>query len=370
MKLSWAIIYLGVFFFTLLLSLFLTPLSEIIGRRFLLLDTPRKGKIHEETKSRSGGLAIFASFFLTLVLGLTMAYWAYHASLLSPGVSKYIANIPTVAHKIFWLMIGATFIFVAGIIDDRITMRPWTKLICQIISALALLAAGIRIQLFLPAWTGALLTIFWVVLLTNSFNFIDNMDGLASGIAVIVCFILSCVAWRAHDLFVTVLLFSLLGSILGFWYYNFIKSRLFMGDGGSLFIGYMIAALTTLVTYYKRGVPTGLPVLTPLIILGVPLFDTFSVLFIRYRTRRPLMKGDTNHFSHRLVNLGMTRRQAVMFIYVVTLCVAMCALPLAYLPLVPALLLTAQVVLWFVLIFLLEQTGRRKIQEQMGNESS
>lgn len=363
MKFTWIIIYPAIFFATLLISLILTPLSDRLGRRLSLLDRPQKGKIHSETKSRSGGVAIFASFMLVLILGLFLAYMAYRSRLFHDDVSKFIANIPFVAPKILWLLLGAAIIFTAGIVDDRITMRPWTKLFWQIVSSLALLMAGIRIQMFLPTWLGALLTVFWVVLLTNSFNFMDNMDGLSSGIAVIVALVLGSVAWRAQDVFVTALLFALAGAVLGFWYFNFIKSRLFMGDGGSLFIGYMIAALTAQTTYYKAGVPTGLPVLTPLIILGVPLFDTFSVLWIRFREGRPLMKGDTNHFSHRLVFLGMTRRRAVIFIYLVTLCVALCSLPLAYLPFAPALVFVGQVVCWFFIIYLLERTGKRKIQE-------
>ncbi|HOE63054.1 MAG TPA: MraY family glycosyltransferase [Candidatus Sumerlaeota bacterium] len=363
MKFTWIIIYPVLFTATLLISLILTPLADRLGRKLSLLDRPQQGKIHNETKSRSGGVAIFASFMLVFFVGLCLAYIAYRSSLFHDDVSKFIANIPFVAHKILWLLIGSAVIFAAGVVDDRITMRPWTKLFWQIVSSLALLMAGIRIHLFLPSWLGAMLTVFWVVLLTNSFNFMDNMDGLSSGIAAIVSLVLGSVAWREHDVFVTALLFVLAGAVLGFWYFNFIKSRLFMGDAGSLFIGYMIAALTAQTTYYKPGVPTGLPVLTPLIILGVPLFDTISVLWIRYREGRPLMKGDTNHFSHRLVFLGMTHKQAVIFIYLVTLCVALCSLPLAYLPFAPALVFAAQVICWFLIIYLLERTGKRKIKE-------
>ena len=360
MNLSWPVIYLGIFVEALIMSLLLTPRSETIGRKLGLLDRPGKAKIHRETKARSGGLAIFAAFMITFLTGLALAFiLSQKEGMLTASVSGLLKNIPHIAPKIIGLTVGAVFIFAVGVIDDRLTLGPWTKLICQILSAIPLIVVGIRIEMFLPFWVGAVLTVFWVVLLTNSLNFLDNMDGLSSGIAVICSLILAIVSWRAGDRFVTALIFAFSGAIIGFWYFNFIKSRLFMGDGGSLFIGYMLGAMTIMATYYDRGVPTGLPVLTPIIILGVPLFDTFTVLLIRFREGRPLMQGDTNHFSHRLVQLGMSRKQAVVFIYFVTLCVGLTSLPLARLALVPALIQTALVVCWFVIIFLLERAAKK-----------
>jgi len=363
MMISWIIIYIGILSLSLILSLILTPLSERMGMRLSLMDVPKPGKFHEKTRARSGGIAIFASFVLVLAIGLCLGFILYRqGGFLSADVARLVKNIPSVMPKLIGLLVGASFIFLVGLWDDKWNLNPWTKLLCQIVSAIPLLLAGIRIEMFLPAWMGCILTIFWIVLLTNSFNFLDNMDGLSSGIAAIVCLVLAFVTWHAQDLFVTAILVALAGSILGFWYFNFIKSRLFMGDGGSLFIGYMIASLTILATYYKKGIPTTLPVLTPFIILGVPLFDTVSVLYIRFRMGKSLMKGDTNHFSHRLVNIGMSPRQAVVFIYLVTICVALAAMPLAYLPLQPALIQAAQVALWFLLIFLIERAGKKKIE--------
>jgi len=370
MMLSWTLIYAGIFFLSLFLSLVLTPFSENLGKRLSLIDEPHERKFHKKTKARSGGIGIFLSFLGTLVLGVVLALALQSkGSLIREGVSVYIANLMSVMPKLIGLLAGAFFIFLVGLIDDRKPLNPWIKLVCQILSTVPLIMVGIRIQLFLPSWVGIILTIFWVVFLTNSFNFIDNMDGLSSGIAIIVCVVMVYVSWQAGEWFMIAMFTCLAGSILGFWYYNFIKSRLFMGDGGSLFIGYMIAVLTILTTYYNKGVPTALPVLTPLIILGVPLFDTISVMLIRIKLGKPLMKGDTNHFSHRLVDLGMSPKQAVIFIYVVTFCVALAALPLAYLPLRSALFQAVQVALWFVLIFLLERVGKKKIEMEKQNNS-
>jgi len=365
MKLSWTLINGIVFFQALVFSLLLTPVSITLGKRFGLIDHPKIDRFHKQTKVRSGGIAIFLGFAIAALLDLVLVYFLYkNDALFQENVSRLLGNVKAVLPRLIGLMAGASFIFLVGLVDDRFTLRPRTKLLCQVLSAVPLLLVGIRIRLFLPAGFGILLTMFWIVLLTNSFNLLDNMDGLASGTAIIVSLVFSFVSWQAGNRFMTVILILLAGSIMGFWYFNFIKSRLFMGDGGSHFIGYMIAALSIQATYYKTGAPTSLPVLTPLVILAVPLFDTISVMFIRFREGRPLMKGDTNHFSHRLVSLGMSPRQAVVFIYLVTVCVALAAMPLGYLPLVPALVQFSQVVFWFFLIFLIERAGKRKLDEE------
>lgn len=371
MNISWPVVYGGIFVLSLVLSLFLIPLSEFLGRKLSLIDEPKAGKIHQKRKARSGGIAIFSSFMGVIGLGIVFtSIITPHSSFWNPDVSRILANIPSVSIRLLGLLGGGVFIFIVGMVDDRVSIKPWPKLICQILASIPLILTGVKIQFFLPSYFGILLTVSWIVLLTNSFNLLDNMDGLSSGIAVIVCLVFGMVSIQAGERLMTALFLAMAGSILGFWYFNFFKSRLFMGDGGSLFIGYMIAALTILSTYYKKGVPTALPVLTPLIILGVPLFDTFSVMLIRLRMGRPLMQGDTNHFSHRLVNLGMTPKQAVVFIYLVTVCVAMAALPLAYLPLRSAILQTLQVGLWFVLIFLIERVGKRKIETERGGNAN
>ncbi|HPB30440.1 MAG TPA: MraY family glycosyltransferase [Candidatus Sumerlaeota bacterium] len=365
MSLTWPLIYAGAGVLPLVLSLILTPRSRRLGERLGLLDRPAEAKIHTTVKARSGGIAIFLSFMLTVGFGLGIAlYLEARGLLLSPGVAALVRNIPGIMPRIAGLLAGAVFIFIVGIIDDRFTLGPWTKLLCQVASAMPLLAVGIRIQLFLPSAVGMALTVFWVVLLTNSMNFLDNMDGLSSGIAIIVALMLAIVSSSAGERFITMVLIVFAGAVGGFWYHNFIRSRLFMGDGGSLFIGYILAAVTIMATYFRPGVPTALPVLTPLIILGVPLFDTITVLYIRYREGRPLMKGDTNHFSHRLVQLGMSRGGAVIFIYFVTISVAMAALPLSSLTRGKAIIQTAHVILWFLLIFLLEDTAKKKASRQ------
>jgi UDP-GlcNAc:undecaprenyl-phosphate GlcNAc-1-phosphate transferase len=199
---------------------------------------------------------------------------------------------------------------------------------------------------------------FWIVGITNSFNLLDNMDGLSSGIAVIISLILGVLTIQQGQYFSALLLLTLAGSILGFLRYNFNPSSIFMGDAGSLFIGYMLAALTVSTSYVTTRSMSQLPVLIPVLVLGVPLFDTFSVMIIRWKEKRPLFVGDKCHFSHRLVELGMSVRQAVVFIYLVTLCVGVSAILIPELPLFGSIIVLVQGALVFSLITLLMIKGK------------
>lgn len=362
MNISWGILYVSVFVQALAISLLLTPLARQLGLRWQLVDLPHEKKIHREPKARSGGLAIFATFVLVTCGDLVLVRLILErTSLFSPDVLRFFSNIPGILPKLAAILVGGSIVFLVGLIDDRYGLRPYQKLILQVVAALPLILANIRVVLFVPIpAVGGIITVLWVVLLTNSFNLLDNMDGLCSGVATIILCVLAFVSLRSGELFMVAIFLALAGSVLGFLRYNFYPSRLFMGDGGSLFIGYMIGALTILSTYYHRGVPTGLPVLMPLIILGVPIFDTITVILIRLKNGKPILQGDTNHFSHRLVSIGMTQKEAVVFIYLVTLCVALGALALQHLHLGASLIVTFQTFLLFVLIFLLERVSRKK----------
>jgi UDP-GlcNAc:undecaprenyl-phosphate GlcNAc-1-phosphate transferase len=364
---SWELLYCVVFFETLAVSLALVPLAKRLGFRLGLVDEPKANKIHTETKARSGGLAIYASFVLVVVGDLVLVLLLKRSGIFPPKISVFLSNIPSVLPKLGGIIIGGTLMFICGIVDDRHTLAPVQKLAFQVVGAVILVIAGVRIVFFLPGAVGIGLSVLWVVLLTNSFNFLDNMDGLCAGVAAIILLVLAFIAYQSGELFMVTIVLVLAGAVLGFLYYNYPPSKLFMGDSGSLFIGFMIAGLTMLATYYRREVPTRLPVITPLIVLGVPIFDTISVVLIRLKNRKPIMKGDTNHFSHRLVSIGMTPKEAVIFIYLVTLCVCLNAVPLRYLSAFPSAVIAIQTVLLFVLIFLLERIGRRRNVEGLRN---
>jgi len=363
--LNWPLCYALLFIESLVLAWLLTPAAGWLGQRLGLVDMPGGRKAHRQPTPRSGGIALFASFWLVIGANLAAAFLLARTSAITAPIAPIARNLPLVLPKIAAVAAGALWIFAVGLWDDRRPLRPAIKLLCQIVAVVPMLIAKIHIVSFIPwAWVGTLLTLAWVVLLVNSFNFLDNMDGLSAGVGAIVAAVLAWISFRSGEWLMTAMFVVLVGILLGFLRHNFSPAAIFMGDSGSMFLGYMLAALTVLATYYKQGVPTRLPVLTPLIVLGVPLFDTCSVLWIRWREGRPLSQGDRSHFSHRLVNLGMTERGAVVFIYLATLCVALGALALHDLHLTEALLIALQTILWFVIIYFIERLGKRASEKK------
>jgi len=361
-NLSWQWCYTILFIKSVVLAWLLTPLAARLGRRWKLLDMPGGRKAHLSPTPRSGGIALFVSYWA--VVGISVAAAVVVSVEWGKGKAPFASLVASIPRRnliqLLAIFIGASWILAVGLLDDRRSLRPWAKLFCQIAATVPMLLTGIHIVSFLPwKWLGALTTVAWMVLLINSFNFLDNMDGLSAGVAAIVAAVLAWISFGSNELLMTAMFVALAGGLLGFLRHNFSPATIFMGDSGSMFVGYMIGVLTVLATYYQQGVPTKLPVLTPLIVLGVPLFDTFSVLWIRWRAGRPLMEGDRNHFSHRLVNLGMSERGAVVFIYATTFCVALGALPLRHLDWPGALLVAVQTVLWFVIIYWIERLGKQ-----------
>jgi UDP-GlcNAc:undecaprenyl-phosphate GlcNAc-1-phosphate transferase len=251
--------------------------------------------------------------------------------------------------------------FALGAIDDLRPLGPKLKLAIQIVATLPLLAAGAHIHGFLPAPLGMALTVLWIVLLTNSFNLLDNMDGLSASVALVVCLVLTLAAWQGGQFWMPALFLCLAGALGGFLLYNFHPASMFMGDSGSLTIGYLVSVFSILITYTGQGsqAVTGLPVLMPLAIMGVPLFDTLSVMFIRWRAGKPLMLGDRNHFSHRLLAMGFGVRGAALTIALLTGACGLLALPLRRLPLGQALIQLAGLTMLFGVVVALELTGRR-----------
>lgn len=360
MSLSIDLLNLGIALTAFVLALFFVPLAQWFGMRFGFVDPVNPAKIHQEPKVRCGGLGIFLAFMSTLLLGLIIALSGVAAPYLPAGVTAHLPNIPSMALQMGGILAGASLLFFTGLADDRFNLRPLPKLVLQILSAVPLVLTGTVIKSFLPGLLpGIILTICWVVLLTNSMNFLDNMNGLSSGIAIVCAFNFYLISRGSGEYFTMAMFALLMGSALGFLRYNFPTARLFMGDSGSLFLGFMLAALSIRVTYYKTGVPTHLPVIAPLIVLGVPIFDTISVMLIRWRSGKPLMQGDQNHFSHRLVALGFTRTRTVLFIWMVTLTVGLTAVNLRHLDFRGALLALGQVVLFFLIIYFLENAGKQ-----------
>ncbi|MBN2713229.1 MAG: undecaprenyl/decaprenyl-phosphate alpha-N-acetylglucosaminyl 1-phosphate transferase [Planctomycetes bacterium] len=311
--------YAGLFCLSLVLGLLLTPLARRLALRVGLVDNPGERKIHSRTIPYGGGIAIVLTFSLVVASSyLSLRFFDWDS--LIPGFSENFAPLlggvfaKQTLIRFGAVMLGGSMMFGLGLLDDFYRLNPKPKLAVQIIAAFLVYLGGLKITLFVESEIfSAVVTVLWIVFVTNAFNLLDNMDGLSSGVAAIAASLFFVVALQTGQVFVASMLAVLAGSLFGFLYYNFAPAKLFMGDAGSLFIGFILATLTVAGTYHVEG--SFFSVFMPVLILGVPFFDTLSVLYIRYRNGKPFFQGDTNHFSHRLVRLGMTRREAVLTIY-------------------------------------------------------
>lgn len=358
----WLVVYGALLAESCFVAIALVPLTMRLALRFGFVAYPGGRHIHARPMPVLGGVAIVGSFLIVLIGNLAIAHF-FHDTIREqfPGVGKYLVNIPSIFTRLGVVVGGAGVMFIMGLIDDKRALGPRIKLIFMILAALALVFSGVRVQGFLPwPWAGSVVTVLWVVFLTNSFNFLDNMDGLTAGVGAIVTLAFALISFFAGEWFITAIYAVLAGGLLGFLWHNFSPARTFMGDNGALFTGFMIGSLSVLATYYRPGVPTALPVLAPLIVLGFPIFDTVSVLWIRWRAGKPLMQGDKNHFSHRLRDLGMSSRQAVTFIYVITAAIALAAIPLGVVGRVGGVVILIQTALLFWIIYYLERTARNR----------
>jgi len=352
--------YAYTFVISALLALGLTAVIRKCALGWGVLDHPGDRKAQRVPVPLLGGVAIVAVFYLVI---------AGHAAIMLPLERFGLDDLERVLAvalgdgskgKLAGILAGGLIVFALGLVDDLRNLNPWLKLGGQILAAAILVVADVRIELFVFSnpWTSGLATIFWVVLLTNAMNFLDNMDGLCGGVSVIAAlsFFLCVVPFEP---LVRFLLLVFAGSVAGFLYHNWSPARIYMGDAGAMFCGYFLATIAVLGTFHVEGTPR-IAVAAPLLALAVPLFDMASVLMIRWRAGAALMRGDRRHFSHRLVDLGMTPRQAVEFIILVA---AIIGLGGAFLPTLDAqgtAIVIVQTVGVFLLIVLLMRAGKVK----------
>ena len=214
------------------------------------------------------------------------------------------------------ILVGATLMSMLGVWDDKWGIRPIVKLLGQVVAA-SLLYFGVSVQFLRNDWLNYVVTVAWVVAITNALNLMDNMDGLAGGIAAVASVFFFLIATLTNQYLVAPLAAVLVGACVGFLYYNFKSGAgaIFMGDSGSLFLGFMLAAVGI-----KLRFPDNYDFVTwmvPVLVLGVPLFDTVLVTLSRIRRGIPISRGGKDHFSHRLVAMGLTRREAVLVLFLI-----------------------------------------------------
>jgi UDP-GlcNAc:undecaprenyl-phosphate GlcNAc-1-phosphate transferase len=364
---SWFFIYLAVFAGAAGVSAVACALARRLGAALGWLDKPAGRKAHTRAVAVTGGYGIFGTFLLLVGGGSLLATWLGAASgFMLPTIEEvtpYLRNVAGVRGQVCAVLGGAGLMFLTGAIDDRRALGPRVKLAMQIVATLPLLAVGVTIHGHLPAPVGWAVTGLWIVLLTNSFNLLDNMDGLSASVAAVACGVLALAAYQGGELWLPALFLCMAGALVGFLFFNWHPASIFMGDAGSLTTGYLMAVFSILVTYQdvaggSRATP--LTLLMPLAIMGVPLFDTLSVMFIRRRAGKPLMQGDRNHFSHRLVAMGFGTRGAVATIALLTAATGLLALPLRWLGWGAGMLHVAGLAMLFGVIVALEVTGRRQ----------
>ncbi|MBN1126254.1 MAG: undecaprenyl/decaprenyl-phosphate alpha-N-acetylglucosaminyl 1-phosphate transferase [Sedimentisphaerales bacterium] len=303
--------YLFTFCGAFLLALGFTPLVMLLAYRFQWVDMPGLRKIHRQPVARLGGIAVFLA---TLVVVFSILF-------LPNAIG---ASFREIQSKVLILLGCGVVIFLLGLWDDIRGLSAGHKLLGQILATVVLCSAGIRIKtfgvegLFLlnfgveMQW---LLTLIWVIGVTNAVNLIDGLDGLAAGIAAIACGVMAALAVFTELRVLAVLMLALMGALIGFLVYNFNPAKIFIGDCGSLFLGFMLAG-SSMMCAAKSHALVGLAL--PLLALGVPIFDTLLAMLRRFLQRRGIMSPDRDHFHHRLLALGFKQHHVAIIAYGIT----------------------------------------------------
>jgi len=302
-----------------------------------LVDDPGDRKIHEQPVPLAGGLAVMTALVVPALLAVVAlglqpvnfdsgtnpaaspahAPFSIHLALLNShtaGLLVYGLNKRGV--ELAAIFIGALGMLVLGLLDDKHELRPAAKFTGQLLVALLVAAAGVRITLFVPSLVFSYaITLLWILGVINAFNFMDNMNGLCGGLGAIGALYFAAISAFTGQYLVALIAFLTSGALLGFLPYNFPRAKAFLGDAGSHLVGYLLAILAILPHFYTHKRPHVLAVLSPLLILAVPLGDLVWVVILRWRMGKPFYIGDTNHLSHRLVRLGWSRARAVVLIW-------------------------------------------------------
>lgn len=319
--------YLFVLVVSGVVTLLLTPLVRSLSLRFGLVDQPGGRKVHTQAISRLGGIAMFLGFgAAVLVEWAGERYFGWGGTLAAGG------------RPVLGVLAGLLVIFVVGVIDDILTLSPGFKLAGQLVAASIVIAAGLRIDFVGDPFGGGLValgllgipvTLVYVVGFTNVINLIDGLDGLAAGVSAIAAMSFLVLAAQTNRLDAAAIAAALIGACLGFLRYNFHPASIFMGDSGAMFLGFALASISLL------GVMKSVAAITlvvPLLIIGVPIFDTASAIIRRIRHKRPIQEADKGHIHHRLLGRGFDQRQTVVIIYVWSAALAVGGYAMRYAP--------------------------------------
>lgn len=355
-------LYVYGFCITLVFSAIFCKVMIRVALQYNIVANPQRNRLHTHPVPLLGGVAIVGSFYFVIVShACIIMLFPKLASALPEAIKPYILGGLTRISTLFIIMLGGGLIFLLGLIDDLKVLGPKRKFVFQIILGLILYWNGVRITIFLgDGWPSLFITVAWVVAITNAFNLLDNIDGLSSGIAIIASLFLFLLCVQGGNYLICLLLVIFAGSVCGFLRYNYNPAKIFMGDAGSLFIGYMISVLMIMTTFHVDQNVSLVPIAAPLLILAVPIYDTVSVICIRIKRKKSIFSGDKNHFSHRLLRLGMSQRGAVLFIYLVSLCLGIAALTLVNTDIKNQIILLFQALGLLMIIHLLEKERKEE----------
>lgn len=303
--------YIYGFIVAMVVSYVSTPLVKKIAWKIGAIDFPSERRVHKKPMPRIGGLAIYIAL-----------------------ITASIIVLPIERRAIQGILLGGTFIVFVGILDDIYDLPAKIKLVGQIIASIILVAFGLKVEWLTNPFGGMIylgklsipLTIFWTVGITNTLNFIDGLDGLAAGISAIAAFAMMLVNLSLNQPIPVLITALLAGASIGFLPYNFNPAEIFMGDTGAMFLGYMLAAVAIDGAVKSATV---IALIVPILALGLPIFDTAFAIIRRLANGRPIMQADKGHLHHRLLGIGLTQKQAVLYMYLISILLGACSVILA-----------------------------------------
>lgn len=339
-----ACLYLTAFAVALFISFATTPVAKYLAKKFDVMDKPTERKIHLRNMPRWGGIAIYLGF----IVGIFCLYFFPRFEILLAFRHKVFVNgqlegILSIEKQLMGILIGGTVVFILGLFDDKKNVPPVMKFLIQIIAALSVINYGVVISglklpffsnyLNFPLLLSQIITVFWLIGFMNTVNLIDGLDGLAAGVVAIAASTFLIVAILQSD--TKILLFSkqlklaailcaaLAGACIGFLYHNFYPAKIFMGDSGSQFLGFLLGTISVIGTLKTTAV---VALFIPITVVALPVLDVAFSILRRVKCKKNIMEADKEHFHHRLLNIGWTHKEIVLLIYVITFVLSFCAI--------------------------------------------
>jgi len=329
--------YACIFLVGFIFSLFLSPITIKASQKWNIFSKPGG---EAKTKPCLGGIGIFIAFLIALV----PAYF------FTKGLDRGSLG----------LVASSGIIVCLGLVDDVRDLRPFAKIVVELVAIAFLVLFGVVTKItFLPIWVNVLITFIWVLCITNAFNLLDIVDGLTSGLAVIISLTLLVISLINRDVFSSIALAALAGAHLGFLKYNYPPARLYMGDSGSLFSGFLLAAVAINISYAPLERPVAL--FTPILAMSLPIYDTLFLIIMRAKRQKPIFSKTNDHFALRLVTMGFSARKSLWIMYLFSMFLAIASLIVAFGTNATGIIALAAVILIF--IFMGKKAGMIEVND-------